>query len=123
MVENALKGLPREPSLLIGRSFGRRVLSDVILNSLRQYPLEPIVNEIVSLAKIIGLEVDNNGIDELVEEHIQELATAYFTFFLYLWLIHRVSQQDVMEEILTEEEEVTTKQQFAESIENCCILL
>ncbi|GBN81869.1 hypothetical protein AVEN_231477-1 [Araneus ventricosus] len=84
MVENALKGLPREPSLLIGRNFGRRVLSNVILNSLRQYPVEPIVNEIVSLAKIIGLEVYNNDIDELVEEHIQELATAYFTFFIFM---------------------------------------
>ncbi|GBL74835.1 hypothetical protein AVEN_243684-1 [Araneus ventricosus] len=32
-------------------------------------PLEPVINEIVSLAKIMGLEEGNNYIDELVEEH------------------------------------------------------
>ncbi|GBL84656.1 hypothetical protein AVEN_191114-1 [Araneus ventricosus] len=45
------KGLPREPSLLLG-SFGQRVLSNATLRSLRQHAMEPIVKEIVSLAKI-----------------------------------------------------------------------
>ncbi|GBO38644.1 hypothetical protein AVEN_4479-1 [Araneus ventricosus] len=49
------KGLPREPSLLLGRSIGRRLLSNVTLGSLRQYTEEPLVNEIVTLAKIRGL--------------------------------------------------------------------
>ncbi|GBN38037.1 Elongation of very long chain fatty acids protein 4 [Araneus ventricosus] len=60
---------------MLGRSFGRRVLSNATLRSLRQYPVEPIVNEIVYLAKIRGLEVDSNDIDELVEEHNLELTT------------------------------------------------
>ncbi|GBM20232.1 hypothetical protein AVEN_216652-1 [Araneus ventricosus] len=37
--------------------------------------VEPIVKEIASLAKIRGLEVDKNDIDELVEEHNQDLTT------------------------------------------------
>ncbi|GBM46115.1 hypothetical protein AVEN_169099-1 [Araneus ventricosus] len=37
--------------------------------------VESAVNEIVSLAKIMGLELDNHDIDELVEEHSQELTT------------------------------------------------
>ncbi|GBN36755.1 hypothetical protein AVEN_60938-1 [Araneus ventricosus] len=35
--------------------------------------VNPTDNEIVSLAKIMGLEMDSNYIDELVEEHRQEL--------------------------------------------------
>ncbi|GBM83261.1 hypothetical protein AVEN_256578-1 [Araneus ventricosus] len=57
------KGLPREPSLLLGRSFCRRVLSNVTSRSLKQHPAQPIVNEIVSLSKIGALEVDSNDID------------------------------------------------------------
>ncbi|GBN10387.1 hypothetical protein AVEN_116135-1 [Araneus ventricosus] len=94
------KGLPREPPLLLGRSFGRRVLSNVTLRNLRQYlrflnvtftsmSLEPIVDEIVSLAKFRGLEV-NNDIDELVEERNQELTTEE------LMELHCVSEQEVM---------------------------
>ncbi|GBM91033.1 hypothetical protein AVEN_190150-1 [Araneus ventricosus] len=67
------KGLPREPSILLGRSFGLRVLSNVTLKSLRLYPVELIVNGIVSLVEIRGLEVYSNAIDEFVEEHNQEL--------------------------------------------------
>ncbi|PNF27366.1 hypothetical protein B7P43_G01189 [Cryptotermes secundus] len=74
-------------------------------------PVEPVVNEIVSLAKIMGLEVDNSDIDELVEEHIQELTTEELMEF------HCVSQQEVVEESLSEEEqEVTAKQESSGTI-------
>ncbi|PNF19045.1 hypothetical protein B7P43_G11706 [Cryptotermes secundus] len=90
-------------------------------------PVEPVVNEIVSLIKIMGLEVDNNDIDELVEKHSQELTTEELMEF------HCVSQQEVVEKSLSEEEEeeedVTAKQQSfwcnkrnAESMGNCCIV-
>ncbi|GBL80014.1 hypothetical protein AVEN_78216-1, partial [Araneus ventricosus] len=69
---------------------------------LRQYPVGPIVNEFVPLAKIKGLEVDNNGIDAPVEEHSQELTSEE------LMELHCVSQEEVMEESLWEE--VTAKQ-------------
>ncbi|PNF30455.1 hypothetical protein B7P43_G12495 [Cryptotermes secundus] len=72
-------------------------------------PVEPVVNEIVSLAKIMGLEVGNNDIDELVEEHSQELTTEE------LMELHCVSQQEVVEESLSEEE-VTAKQQSSGAI-------
>ncbi|PNF34534.1 hypothetical protein B7P43_G10746 [Cryptotermes secundus] len=75
-------------------------------------PVEPVVNKIVSLAKIMGLEVDNNDIDELVEEQSQELTTEE------LMELHCVSQQEVVEESLSEEEEeeVTAKQQSSGAI-------
>ncbi|PNF38634.1 hypothetical protein B7P43_G02310 [Cryptotermes secundus] len=73
--------------------------------------VEPVVNEIVALAKTMGLEVDNNDIDELVEEHSQELTTED------LMELHCVSQQEVLEESLSEEEkEVTAKQQSSGAI-------
>ncbi|GBM33730.1 hypothetical protein AVEN_47036-1 [Araneus ventricosus] len=90
--------LPIEPSLLLGRIFSRRVLSNVTLTTLRQCPVEPIVNEIVSLAKNRGLEMDSNGIDELVEEHNQELTIEKLMDFIC------ASQQEVMEEMLTANE-------------------
>ncbi|GBM36954.1 hypothetical protein AVEN_153906-1 [Araneus ventricosus] len=93
MIKLRGKGLPRERSLLLGRSSGRRI-SNVTLRSLRQYSVDPIVNEIASLAKIRGLEADSNDIDELVEEHNQELTTEE------LMDLHCISQQEVMEEIV-----------------------
>ncbi|GBM20010.1 hypothetical protein AVEN_77929-1 [Araneus ventricosus] len=98
------KGLPREPSLLLERSFGWRVLSNVTFRSLRQYPVEPIVNMIVSWDKIRGLEMNSNDVNELVVEHNQELTG-----------LHCVSHQEVMEESLSEEE-VTAKLQSSNTI-------
>ncbi|GBM45147.1 hypothetical protein AVEN_241433-1 [Araneus ventricosus] len=90
------KRLPRELSLLIARSFSWRVLSNATLKSprllLTSLPMEPIINEIVSLAMIGGLMVNSNDIDELVEEHNQELTTEQ------LMELHRFSHQEVMEE-------------------------
>ncbi|GBN16519.1 hypothetical protein AVEN_64218-1 [Araneus ventricosus] len=109
MIENTWEGVIKRPSLLPRRSFGRKGLSNVTLMSLRQYPVEPIVNEIASLAKIMGLEVDND-IDELVEDHSQGLTNEELTEF------HCISQQEVVEESLSNEEEVTAKQQSSGAI-------
>ncbi|GBO19960.1 hypothetical protein AVEN_45192-1 [Araneus ventricosus] len=56
-----------------------------------------------------GLELDSNYIDELVEEHNLELTTEE------LMELHCVSQQEVMEESLSEKE-VTAKQQSSSAI-------
>ncbi|GBM99524.1 hypothetical protein AVEN_235969-1 [Araneus ventricosus] len=58
----------------------KRLWSCILLHSKkywRRVCLEtmPVFNEIVSLAKIMGLEVENNDIDELVDKHSQELTT------------------------------------------------
>ncbi|GBN19157.1 hypothetical protein AVEN_34251-1 [Araneus ventricosus] len=95
-----------ESSLLLRRNFGWRVLSNATLRNLR--PVEPIVNEIVSLSNIRGLEVDSYDIDEFVEEHNQDRSTEE------LMELHCVSQQEVMEESLTEE--VTAKQKPSSAI-------
>ncbi|GBN72724.1 hypothetical protein AVEN_161784-1 [Araneus ventricosus] len=81
-----VKGLPREPALLLGKRFGGRVLSNVILRT-------------------HGLEENSNDIDELVEEHSQELTTEELTD------LQRDLQQEVMEERLTEKEEKVTANQ------------
>ncbi|GBM59855.1 hypothetical protein AVEN_96271-1 [Araneus ventricosus] len=54
--------------------------------------------------------MNSNDIDKLVEEHNQQLTT------VDLMKLHYVSQQDVMEERLSEKEEVTAKQQSSSSI-------
>ncbi|XP_039632281.1 tigger transposable element-derived protein 1-like [Polypterus senegalus] len=59
----------------------------------------PVVNEIVSLGKTMGLEVNEDDIQELVEEHDQELTTDE------LMDLHREQQQEVMEDISSEEDE------------------
>lgn len=53
----------------------------------------------MSLGKIIGLEVNEDDIQELVEEHGQELTTKE------LMDLHHEQQQEVMEEISSTEEE------------------
>ncbi|GBM55512.1 hypothetical protein AVEN_164408-1 [Araneus ventricosus] len=65
-------GLLETTSQTRRRSFSRRAVE---CDSEESVPVEPIFNEIVSLAKIRGLDVDNNDIYELVEEHNQELPT------------------------------------------------
>jgi hypothetical protein len=65
-------------------------------------PVHHIVNEIVSLFEMIGSKMDNNDIEELVEEHRQELTTEELTE------LHRVSQKETerslsgMEEVIAE---------------------
>lgn len=59
----------------------------------------PIVDEIVSLGKTMGLEVNDADIQELVEEHSQELTINE------LMDLHREQQEEVMEEISSGEEE------------------
>ncbi|GBM10278.1 hypothetical protein AVEN_49998-1 [Araneus ventricosus] len=70
---------------------------------------EAVVNEIVSLAKIIGLKVDKNDIHEIVEEHNQDPTTEE------LVELQCVSQQEAVEVSLSEEE-VIVKQQSSSAI-------
>ncbi|GBL76144.1 hypothetical protein AVEN_234430-1 [Araneus ventricosus] len=95
MIENAWEGKQKNPQFCLEeRSFGRRVSSNETLKSLSS-TAEPVVNEIVSLAKIRGLEVD---IDEIAEEHNKELTTEE------LMELHCVQQQEVMEEITAKQQ-------------------
>jgi hypothetical protein len=65
-------------------------------------PVDHTVNEIVSLADIMGLEVDDNNVEELVEEHSKELSTEELTE------LHRVSQKET-ERSFSGMEEVTAE--------------
>jgi len=76
----------------------RKLWSDCVEGFAHEQEL-PVVDEIVSLGKIMGLEVNEDNIQVLVEEHVQELNTDE------LMDLHREQQQEVMEEISSEEEE------------------
>lgn len=58
-----------------------------------------VVNDIVSLGKIMGLEVSDDDIEELVEEHSTELSTEE------LKLLQKEQQKRVLQEMSSEEEE------------------
>jgi hypothetical protein len=64
----------------------------------------PVVDDIVSLGKTLGLEVNEADIQELVEEHEQELINDE------LMDLHRKQQQEIMEDISSEEEEKKTEE-------------
>ncbi|XP_022909635.2 tigger transposable element-derived protein 1-like [Onthophagus taurus] len=70
--------------------------------------VEPLVNEIVSLANTIGLEVNSNDIDELVEEHNQDLTTEELTELL------RLSQQEDEKESVSDKK--TLKEPSSDAI-------
>ncbi|VFV22014.1 Hypothetical predicted protein, partial [Lynx pardinus] len=59
----------------------------------------PVVDEIITLGKIMGLEVKEDKIQELVEERGPELTT------IKLMNLHCEQQQEVIEEISSAEEE------------------
>ncbi|GBM76536.1 hypothetical protein AVEN_145690-1 [Araneus ventricosus] len=61
---------------------------DIEVSETLSLPVEPVVNEMLSLAKIRGLEEDGNDIDDLMEEHSQELTTGELMELRY------VSQQE-----------------------------
>ncbi|GBM83036.1 hypothetical protein AVEN_238786-2 [Araneus ventricosus] len=60
---------------------------------------ESVLNEIVSLTKVMGQEMNTNDIHELLEEHNQELTTEE------LMDLQCVSQQEAVKESLLEKEE------------------
>lgn len=61
-----------------------------------------VVEEIVSLGMSMGLEVDSEDVEELVEDHNAELTTE-------LRDLHMEQQQEVAEELSSEEEKVDSK--------------
>ena len=66
-------------------------------------PVDPtvqLVNEIVSLGQILDLEMDGVDMEELVQEHNEELTTEE------LLELHKEQQQKVVEELSSGEEEI-----------------
>ncbi|PNF40924.1 hypothetical protein B7P43_G14973 [Cryptotermes secundus] len=111
MIEKAWEGVIKRTLTSAWKKLWLESVIECDFEGFEMVPVEPVVNEIVSLAKIMGLEVDNNDIDELVEENSQELTTEE------LMELHCVTQQEVVEESLSEEgEEVTAKQQSSAAI-------
>ncbi|PNF30675.1 hypothetical protein B7P43_G06169 [Cryptotermes secundus] len=90
MIEKAWEGVTKRTLTSAWKKLWPESVVECDFEGFEIVPVEPVVNEIVSLAKIMGLEVDNNDIDELVEEHSQGLTTEE------LMELHCVSQQEVV---------------------------
>ncbi|GBM41583.1 hypothetical protein AVEN_169181-1 [Araneus ventricosus] len=95
MIKNTRKGVTKRLLTSSWKKLWSENFVECDFEGFVTFSVESVVNEIVSLAKIRGLEVDSNDIDEIVEEHNQELTTEELTE------LHCVSQQKVMEEELT----------------------
>ena len=104
-------GSPRELSNLLGETWPDCILGNDLEGLAHEHEL-PVVNEIVSLWKTVGLEVNEDNIQELAEEHGQELNTEQ------LMDLHCKQEQEAMEEISsTEEEEEKKAEESVTSIE------
>ncbi|VFV43162.1 Hypothetical predicted protein [Lynx pardinus] len=97
-MDKARDGSPREPSVLLRENWPECVLGHDVEGLAHDQEL-PVVTKSVSLGKARGLEVNKDDIQELVEEHGQELTTDELTD------LHRELQQEVTEEISSAEEE------------------
>ena len=86
----------------------RKLWPDVVLE--RDFEgFEPVVEEIVSIGRSMGLEVDEADVADLVEEHAEELTTEE------LKELHKISHEEVMlelssEEDVEQEEELTSRE-------------
>ncbi|VFV43260.1 Hypothetical predicted protein, partial [Lynx pardinus] len=89
-------GSPREPSILENCGL---IVSWNDLEGLAHQQELPVIDESVSLGKTTGLEVNGDDIQELVEEHGQEL-----TPNKPMDLCHE-QQQEVIKKITSAEEE------------------
>ncbi|GBM19496.1 hypothetical protein AVEN_259391-1 [Araneus ventricosus] len=116
-----VKGLLRESSLLLVRSFDRRALSNDF-EGIETEPVEPVVNVLVSLDHIMGQEVDMNDINDLVEKNNQDLITEE------LMQLHSFPERSCGGEFVREREDNSKATIFwhnkrnAESMGNCCII-
>ncbi|GBM99854.1 hypothetical protein AVEN_204383-1 [Araneus ventricosus] len=76
MIENAWEGSTKRTLTSAWKKLWPESVVECAIEESETVLVEPILNEIVSLAKIRGLEVD---IDEFVEERNQDLATEELT--------------------------------------------
>ncbi|GCC30802.1 hypothetical protein chiPu_0009256 [Chiloscyllium punctatum] len=76
----------------------------------------PVVPVIVSLGKSMGLEVSEEDVEELVEDHKNELTTEE------LQDLHKTQQEEVAEEISSEEEEGASGNISSVKIKELCFL-
>ncbi|GCC36385.1 hypothetical protein chiPu_0014879 [Chiloscyllium punctatum] len=76
----------------------------------------PVVPVIVSLGKSMGLEVSEEDVEELVEDHKNELPTEE------LQHLHEMQQEEVAEEISSEKEEGTSGNISSAEVKELCFL-
>ncbi|GCC45015.1 hypothetical protein chiPu_0028859, partial [Chiloscyllium punctatum] len=76
----------------------------------------PVMPVIVSLGKSMGLEVSEEDVEELVEDHKNELTTEE------LQHLHKMQQEEVAEEISSEEEKGAGGNISSAEIKELCFL-
>ncbi|GBM30730.1 hypothetical protein AVEN_222863-1 [Araneus ventricosus] len=75
LLQNAWKGVTKRTLTSTWKKIWLVSVVEYDFGGFQIVSVEPIVNEIVSLTKVRGLEFDSNDTHELVEEHSQELNT------------------------------------------------
>ena len=75
MIETAWEAVTKRTLISAWKNLWPDSVGECNFEGFETLPVESVVNEIVSLATIMGLEVDINDIHELVKEHSQELTT------------------------------------------------
>ncbi|GBM56105.1 hypothetical protein AVEN_43480-1 [Araneus ventricosus] len=96
MIENTGEGVTKRILTSARNKLWTKNVVECDFEDFESLPVKLVVDKIVFLAEIGGLEVDNNnGIDELVEEHSPDLTTEE------LLELHCVSQQEEQEEEVT----------------------
>ncbi|GCC28836.1 hypothetical protein chiPu_0007270 [Chiloscyllium punctatum] len=76
----------------------------------------PVVPVIVSLGKSMGLKVSEEDVEELVEDHKNELTKEEFQH------LHKIQQEEVAQEISSEEEEEASGNISSAEIKELCFL-
>ncbi|GBN05021.1 hypothetical protein AVEN_164098-1 [Araneus ventricosus] len=75
MIENSWEGVTKRTLISAWKKLYPESVAECNFEGFETVPVDSVVNDIVSFAKIMGLELDKNNIDKLVKEHSQELAT------------------------------------------------
>lgn len=89
MIETAWEAVTKKTLISAWKNLWPDSVGECNFEGFKTLPVESVVNKIVSLATIMGLEVDINDIHKLVKDHSQELTTEE------LMVLHCVSQEEV----------------------------
>ncbi|XP_068250614.1 tigger transposable element-derived protein 1-like [Palaemon carinicauda] len=103
MIDKAWEGVTNRTLNSAWRKLWPECVAEYNLEGFKSIQEEAVDDEIVSLGKIMGLEVDKDDIHDLLDEHSKQLTTEE------LVELHKKQQQEVTEENSSEEEEQSDK--------------
>ena len=110
MIEKAWEGVTKRNLISAWKKLWPESVAECEVAGFEEVFEDPVINEIVSVSKILGLDVNKNDINELLEEHSQELTTEE------LMELQSISHQEDVDERLSVDEEDAAKQQSSNEI-------